>query len=146
MSCSSSIHVSHVNTSDGRFPLVQSLNIFKLVRWEFPAKHLRVWGNGKSGWNKQEQCIIWIPLQCGVLDAKRTNSYLGHDLEDWGKPWQWHTPENGQPFQMRLNLRHSPLIEGECNELFSPAGLASQVLFARTSWESASIFYKMTMM
>ena len=29
--CSSNIHVSHVNTSYGRFPLVQSLNIFVLV-------------------------------------------------------------------------------------------------------------------
>ena len=41
-------------------------------KWESPAKHLRVC---KSGWNKQEQCIVWIPLQCGVPDAKRANSY-----------------------------------------------------------------------
>ena len=56
-------------------PLVQSLNIFVLVRVGSPAEHLRVGGNGKSGWNKQEQCMVWIPLYCGVPDAKRANSY-----------------------------------------------------------------------
>ena len=56
-------------------PLVQSLNIFVLVSGN-PQQNTSVFGgNVKSGWNEQEQCIVWIPLQCGVSDAKRANSY-----------------------------------------------------------------------
>ena len=44
-------------------------------KWESPAKHFPVWGNGKYGRNQQEQCIVWIPLQCGVPMAKRANNY-----------------------------------------------------------------------
>ena len=73
--CSSNIHVSHVNTSYGRFPLVQSLNIFVLVSGNPQQNTSAFRGNGKSGRNKQEQCIVWIPLQCGVPVAKRANSY-----------------------------------------------------------------------
>ena len=71
---SSNIHVSHVNTSYGGSPLVQSLNIFALVSGN-PQQNTSAFGeNGKSGWNEQEQCIVWIPLQCRVPDAKRANS------------------------------------------------------------------------
>ena len=56
-------------------PLVQSLNIFALVSGN-PQQNTSAFGeNGKSGWNEQEQCIVWIPLQCGVPMAKRANSY-----------------------------------------------------------------------
>ena len=54
MPCSSNIHVSHVNTSDGGFPLVESLNIFVLLNGN-PQQNTAFWGNGKSGWNEQEQ-------------------------------------------------------------------------------------------
>ena len=73
--CSSNIHVSHVSTSYGRFPLFQSLNIFVLVSGNTQQNTSAFGGNGKSGWNEQEQCIVWIPLQCGVPLAKRANSY-----------------------------------------------------------------------
>ena len=52
------VHVSHVNTSYGDphwFKVV-------LVNGNPPAKHSAFGGNGKSEWNEQEQCIVWIPL------------------------------------------------------------------------------------
>ena len=51
-------HVRHVNTSYGRFPLVQSLNIFILVSGNPQQNTSAFGGNGKSGWNEQEQCIV----------------------------------------------------------------------------------------
>ena len=67
--------MSDVNTSYGRVPLVQSLNIFILVSGNPQQNTSAFGGNGKSGWNEEKQCIVWIPLQCGVPDAKRANSY-----------------------------------------------------------------------
>ena len=67
--------MSHVNTSYGGSPLVQSLNIFTLVSGNPQQNTSAFGGNGKSGWNEQQQCIVWIPLQCGVPNAKRANSY-----------------------------------------------------------------------
>ena len=61
MPCSSNIHVSHINASYGRFPLVQSLNIFELVSGNPQQNTSAFEGNGKSGWNEQEQCMVWIP-------------------------------------------------------------------------------------
>ena len=75
MPCSSNIHVSHVNTSYGGFPRVQSLNIFALVSGNPQQNTSALGGNGKSGWNEQEQYVVCILLQCGVPDAKRANSY-----------------------------------------------------------------------
>ena len=75
MPCSSNIRMGHVNTSYGGFPLVQSSNICKLVSGSPQQNTCAFGGNGKCGWNEQEQCMVWIPLQCGVPDAKRANSY-----------------------------------------------------------------------
>ena len=102
MSCSSSIHVSHVNTSDGGFPQVQSLNIFKLVSGNSQQNASAFGGNGKSEWNKQEQCIIWIPLQCGVPDAKETNSYLAVMVM---KRKTGEGPSNGAPQKVDNHFR-----------------------------------------
>ena len=64
------VHVSHVNTS------YRDPHWFKVVLVSGnPQQNTAFGGNGKSGWNEQEQCIVWIPLQCGVPDAKRANSY-----------------------------------------------------------------------
>ena len=64
LSCLSNIHlhVSHVNTSYRGFLLVQSLNIFVPVRGNPQQNTSAFGGNGKSGRNQQEQCIVWIPL------------------------------------------------------------------------------------
>ena len=51
---SSNIQVSHVNTSYGGFPLVQSLNIFELISGNPQQNTSAFGGNGKSGWNEQE--------------------------------------------------------------------------------------------
>ena len=75
MPCSSNIHLSHVNTSYGGSQLVQSLNIFVLVSGNPQQNTSAFGGNDKSGLNEQGQCIVWIPLQCGVPDAKRANCY-----------------------------------------------------------------------
>ena len=64
LGCASNIHlhVSHVNTSYRGFLLVQSLNIFVPVSGNPQQNTSAFGGNGKSGWNQQEQCIVWIPL------------------------------------------------------------------------------------
>ena len=99
--CSSNIHVSHVNTSYGRFPLVQSLNIFVLVSGNPQQNTSAFGGYGKSGWNEQEQCILWIPLQCGVPVAKRANSYSSAMVMTFktGESPSNGAPESGHPFQ-----------------------------------------------
>ena len=111
----SDIHVSHVNTSYGRFPPVQSLNIFVLVSGNPQQNTSAFRGNGKSGWNEQEQCIVWIPLQCGVPVAKRTHSYSAAMVMTCKTG---ESPSNGALskvdtyFRTRLNLRHSPSHRG----------------------------------
>ena len=113
--CLSNIHVSHVNTSYGRFPLVQSLNIFVLVSGNPQQNTSEFGGNGKSGWNEQEQCIVWIPLQCGVPVTKRANSYSAAMVMTCKTG---ESPSTGAPlkvdthFRTRLNLRHSPSYRG----------------------------------
>ena len=58
-------------------------------------------GNGKSGRNQQEQCIVWIPLQCGVPMTKRANSYSVAMVMTCktGESPSNGTPRSGQPFQ-----------------------------------------------
>ena len=102
MPCSSSIHVSHVYTSDGGFLLVQSLKCLNWLSGNSQQNTSAFGGNGKSGRKQQEQCIVWIPLQAGVPVAQRANSYSGAMVmtcKNWEKPWQWRTSESGQPFQ-----------------------------------------------
>ena len=94
--------MSHVNTSDGGFPLVQSLNIFKLVSGNSQQNTSAFKGNGKSGWNEQEQCIIWSPVQCGVPDAKRANSYLAAMAMTWKTG---ESPRNGAPPKVDNHFR-----------------------------------------
>ena len=102
MPCSSNIHVSHVNTSDGGFPLVQNLNIFVLLTWN-PQQNTSAFGeNGKSGWNEEEQCIVWIPLQCGVPNAKRANSYSVAMVMTWKTG---ESPSNGAPPKLDTHFR-----------------------------------------
>ena len=56
------LHMSRVNTSYRGFLLVQSLNIFVPVSGNPQQNTSAFGGNGKSGRNQQEQCIVWIPL------------------------------------------------------------------------------------
>ena len=77
LSCASNIHVrareSCYYIMQGS-PWVPSLNIFVLVSGNPQQNTSAFGGNGRSGWNEQEQCIVWIPLKCGVPLAKRANS------------------------------------------------------------------------
>ena len=98
--------------------MVQSLNIFALVSGNPQQNTSAFGGNGNSGWKEQEQCIVWIPLQCGVPVAKRANSY-SVAMVMTGKTGE--SPSNGAPpkvdthFRTRLNLRHSPSILQRAN-------------------------------
>ena len=99
----SNIHVSHVNTSYGGPPLVESLNIFALVVSGNPQQNTSAFGgNGKSGWNEQEQCIVWDPLQCGVPDAKRANSYSAAVVMTCKTG---ESPSNGAPPKVDTHFR-----------------------------------------
>ena len=71
--------------------------------------------NGKSGRNQQEQCIVWIPLQCEIPVAKRANSYSGAMVmtcETGESPSNGAPPKVDTHFRMRLNLRYSPSHRG----------------------------------
>ena len=117
LSCGNNIHlyVSRVNPSYRGFPWVQSLNIFVLVSGNPQQKTSAFGGNGKSGRKKQEQCIVWVPLQCGVPLAKRANSYSAAMVMTCKTG---ESPSNGAPskvdthFRTQLNLRHSPSYRG----------------------------------
>ena len=119
LSCASNIylHVSHVNTSYRGFPWVQSVNIFVLVSGN-PQQNISAFGGGgygKSGRIQQEQCIVWIPLQCGVPVAKRANSCsaaMVMTCKTGGSPSNGTPPKVDTHFRTRLNLRHSPSYRG----------------------------------
>ena len=98
----------NVNTSYGRFPLVQSLNIFVLVSGNPQQNTSTFGGNGKSGSNEQEQCIVWIPLQCEVPVAKRANSYsaaMVMTCKTGESSNNGASPKVDTHFRTRLNLR-----------------------------------------
>ena len=86
--------MSHVNTSYKGSLLVQSLNIFVPVSGNPQLNTSAFGGNGKSGRNQQEQCIAWIPLQCGIPVAKRANSYSGAMVMTYKTG---ESPSNGAP-------------------------------------------------
>ena len=97
---SSNINVHHVNTSDGGFPLVRSLNIFVLLSGN---SRQNTSAFGKSGWNEQEQCIVWIPLQRGVSNAKRACSYSVAVVMNWKTG---ESSSNGAPPKVDTHFRH----------------------------------------
>ena len=83
-------------------PTGSKFEYFCTAKWESPAKHLRVWGNGKFGWNEQEQCIVWIPLQHRVPNAKRANSYSVAMVMTWNTG---ENPSNGAPPKVNTHFR-----------------------------------------
>ena len=108
LSCTSNIHlhVSHASTLYRVFPWVQSVNIFVLVSGNLQQNTSTFGGNGKSGWNHQEQCIAWIPLQCGVPVAKRANGYsaaMVMTCKTGESPSNGTPPEVDTHFRTRLN-------------------------------------------
>ena len=78
LSCASNIHlhVSHGNHLQG-IPMGSKCEYFCTGKWESPAKHLWFWRKWQIWADQQEQCIVWIPLQCEIPMAKRANSYSG---------------------------------------------------------------------
>ena len=77
-----------------------------------------LWGFPRPEITWQEQCIVWIPPQCGVPDAKRANSYsaaMVMTCKTGESPSNGATPKvDGHPFQTRRLIR--PLIERERNK------------------------------
>ena len=89
------------------------MNIFVLVSGNLQQNTSAFEGNGKSGWNQQEQCIVWIPLKCEIPVAKRANSYSGAMFMTCKTG---ESPSNGAPPKVApiglttpLNLRHFAL-------------------------------------